>query len=107
MSTAVKPVIRDARIMGVSFRDTAAQNRYQQLVQGEQLAIEPEPANEFDPYAVKILTQDGVHLGYVPKEISAVLHVLTDVHAKLVTVVTRIEKNHPRIGVGIVLEEPG
>lgn len=44
---------------------------------GEKLKLEPEPNNEFDANAVKILTQNNVHLGYVPgvyaKAINALL----------------------------------
>ena len=30
--------------------------------------LEPEPTNEYDPNAIKVLAHDGHHVGYVPKD---------------------------------------
>lgn len=39
----------------------------------------PEPDNEFDPNAIKIIHEDGTHLGYIPaKETATVLSFLGD-----------------------------
>ena len=32
--------------------------------------LEPEPTNEYDPNAIKVLAHDGHHLGYVPKDMT-------------------------------------
>ena len=34
---------------------------------GELLLLKEEPENKFDPMAIRVLTQDGEHLGYVPR----------------------------------------
>ena len=33
--------------------------------------LEPEPDNEYDPNAIKVLAEDGHHVGYVPKDMTA------------------------------------
>ena len=33
--------------------------------------LEPEPTNEYDPNAIKVLAPDGHHLGYVPKDMTS------------------------------------
>lgn len=38
---------------------------------GQILVLEPEPDNPHDPYAVRVLTQDGIQLGYIPMTHSA------------------------------------
>jgi len=40
------------------------------LVEGEELNLVPEPDNKFDPNAIKI-EYEGTMLGYVPKKLSA------------------------------------
>jgi len=48
------------------------------LQPGAKLRLEPEPTNQFDPYAIKIFSVDA-HIGYVPKESSgAVAFVLAN-----------------------------
>jgi hypothetical protein len=32
--------------------------------------LEPEPTNEYDPNAIKVLAADGHHVGYVPKDMT-------------------------------------
>ena len=34
------------------------------------VALEPEPTNQYDPNAVKVL-HEGKHIGYVPRDLSA------------------------------------
>ncbi len=33
--------------------------------------LEPEPTNEYDPNAIKVLAHDGHHVGYVPKDMTS------------------------------------
>lgn len=33
--------------------------------------LEPEPTNEYDPNAIKVLAPDGHHVGYVPKDMTS------------------------------------
>lgn len=39
--------------------------------------LEPEPDNEYDPNAIKVLAADGHHVGYVPKDMTAHVRDLT------------------------------
>lgn len=55
----------NCKVKGTSFRspDEIAAARFCNL--GDTLILEPEPDNDIDPYAVKVLTMEGVHIGYV------------------------------------------
>jgi hypothetical protein len=33
--------------------------------------LEPEPSNPHDPNAIKVIAEDGHHVGYVPKDMTA------------------------------------
>lgn len=68
------PIIRNCGIAGVSFREPHAKQIVAGLRDGHQLAIALEASNPHDPYAVKVLTPEGVHLGYIPRESAAAIH---------------------------------
>lgn len=70
----IVPIIRRAKIVGSSFRQEHEKAAYQALAQGDRLAFEMEPANPADAFAVKVLTEEGVHVGYIPKEMSGCLY---------------------------------
>ena len=53
-------------IAGVKFRGAEARERITALAPGARLTLRPEPDNEYDPNAVKVLA-GGVHVGYLPK----------------------------------------
>lgn len=44
-----------------------AKTRIASLQSNEQLFLEPEPANEYDPNAVAVHTSEGTKIGYVPR----------------------------------------
>lgn len=52
-------------VKGLQYRDEDAQDAAYGLEEGDYLELEKEPDNEYDPYAVKVLTTDGYHIGYV------------------------------------------
>jgi hypothetical protein len=76
----VTPILRRSKIVGNYFRPAEAKAAFAALKQGDLLTFEMEPTNEYDPFAVKVLTAEGVFVGYVPKEFSGVFYTL----AKLV-----------------------
>ena len=53
-------------IAGMSYRDNIDEYL------GEHVGtLEAEPTNEYDPNAIKILAEDGHHVGYVPKDMTS------------------------------------
>ena len=44
--------------------------------------LEPEPTNPYDPNAIKILANDGHHVGYVPKDMTAEVRAFTQLPCK-------------------------
>ena len=55
--------LRILNVAGMSFRQ--GMGRYKGFIDA---ALVPEPKNEFDPNAIKIVAIDGHHLGYIPAE---------------------------------------
>jgi hypothetical protein len=58
--------IVEFNIAGLSYRDNI--DNYLGEFVG---TLEAEPTNPYDPNAIKILSSDGLHVGYVPKDITA------------------------------------
>lgn len=56
-------------IKGLHYRSDEAKNEAMRLIAGNEVELECEPDNSFDPYAVKILS-NGFHIGYISKNIS-------------------------------------
>lgn len=52
-------------VKGLRYRAEDAQDAAHELEEGDDLELEEEPDNEYDPYAIKVLTMDGYHIGYV------------------------------------------
>lgn len=52
-------------VKGLQYRDEEAQEAAEDLEEGDTLLLEREPENEHDSYAVKVLTTDNHHIGYV------------------------------------------
>ena len=60
-----------ATLVGAFARDTESRAAITELEIGddESLSLEPEPDNEYDPRAVKVIhTEFGYHLGYIPRD---------------------------------------
>ena len=55
--------LRILNVAGMSFRQ--GMGRYKGFIDA---ALVPEPKNEFDPNAIKVVAIDGHHLGYIPAE---------------------------------------
>lgn len=52
-------------VKGLQYRDEDAQDAAHELDVNDVLELEEEPDNEYDLYALKVLTVDGEHIGYV------------------------------------------
>ena len=55
--------LRILNVAGMSFRQ--GMGRYKGFIDA---ALVPEPKNEFDPNAIKVVAIDGHHIGYIPAE---------------------------------------
>lgn len=98
----LKPLFRNARIVGSSFRDEEAKTVYANLRVGDAVQFELEPTNEHDPFAVKVVVKDGTHVGYIGREMSAVLYA-TGVGDHIQAVVSEVgAKGGVMITVGLV-----
>ena len=53
------------KVAGVTYE--GRQSVVAELEVGEQLFFVPEPTNRYDPYAVKVMTESGEQVGYVPR----------------------------------------
>lgn len=72
------PVIRHAKVVGNFFRPKPDQVHFKELPEASPLGFELEPTNQFDPFAVKILSHAGVFIGYIPKEFSGAVYALEE-----------------------------
>ncbi len=61
-----------------------------QLLSGLVLCLRREPSNQHDDLAIEVLTDDGIKLGYVPRNRNPVLARLMDAGKLLVAEVTQI-----------------
>jgi len=86
-------------IAGVQFRPRDEINRAAKLMkEGDELLLEVEPSNKYDPNAIKILFVDVVEgerrttfLGYVPKKFSSEISALIELDSPLVCVVEAVD----------------
>ena len=69
-------------IAGVQFRPLEAKESFKGQEVGDELLLEREPDNKYDPNAVKILSGE-FHVGYVPKKFSSEVAALMDIDVKL------------------------
>jgi hypothetical protein len=75
------PAIMNERkffIAGVQFHPGAV-DAIRNLIEGDELFLEPEPTNKFDSNAIKILDENNNFLGYVPKKISAEISAMIEI----------------------------
>ena len=80
-------------IAGVQFRPTGVKEEIKKLLKHQNLILEPEPENEFDPNAIKIISinEEGkAFLGYVPKKFSAEILAALEVGIDLECIVEEI-----------------
>lgn len=61
---------------GLRYLDAHSMSRVSQLVPGEQLLLNPEPSNPEDPFAIRLMTSDGIHVGYCPRYLCEDIHSL-------------------------------
>lgn len=57
-------------IKGLWYRTEAEKDAAFCLKVGEELVLKKQPKNKYDPFAVKVMTTDGYHIGYVEADLS-------------------------------------
>ena len=63
-------IVRDFYIMGIRHHGDCKGvdcDKIKSLFAGTELTLVQEPENEYDPYAVKVVTREGTMLGYIPR----------------------------------------
>lgn len=65
-------------LMGASFRPTEIKDAIRGLEVGDELRLERDHENEYDENAIQLVTDDGVFLGFVRKELAAELAPILD-----------------------------
>jgi hypothetical protein len=57
-------------IAGPQYRKPFEKKRLAEMKKGDALILAREPTNSHDPKAVQVLSDDGVHVGYVPRPLN-------------------------------------
>jgi len=65
-------------IVGNNHRPLEAQQRYRELTKDESLTLVRDPGNSWDSNAIEVHTEDGVHIGFIPKTMNAELAAALD-----------------------------
>ena len=102
------PIIRNAPVKGAYFRGDMAKAACAQAEPGDSVELKLDPTNEHDEYCVEVHNAAGVFMGFVPKEISAVFHLLETVDITILAEVTGRDKGSqkwPLITAAAVLED--
>ncbi len=73
-----KLTLLECQIHGSHYYDCLKLIENNQLFVGEQLILKRQPDNEYDQYAIEVLTVEGKKLGYIPKNHSQILASLID-----------------------------
>ena len=63
----------NTRIAGVYFKDDDVKHYLKELPKGTKLILEPEPDNDVDANAIRVLTEEiegSIDLGYISKDIN-------------------------------------
>ena len=71
---------------GVRYRGPLVSDHISRLQRGQRVHLEPDPANEVNPEAVKIVDA-GLHLGYVPDPLIGYVHAVLEGRPATLTVV--------------------
>lgn len=60
-------ILSDFPVSGVYYRSSDAIDRAISLQEGEEIVLIPEPENSYDVNAIKVMTKDNYHIGYIPR----------------------------------------
>lgn len=65
-------------LRGANFRDPEAKFAAMEQVEGSVVTLEREPDNSYDTNAIRVITEAGIFIGYVAKEVAVELAPLLD-----------------------------
>lgn len=65
----IEGILGDFIIAGTYYRTLEEISRAENLQVNEELILLKEPTNNFDKNAIKVVTKDNYHLGYIPKNL--------------------------------------
>jgi len=96
----------DTYVAGICFRGDPAEITAG-LKQWDLLILKREPNNPYDRRAVKVLNQDGMHIGYIPRNRNEAIANLMDAGKHLYCEITGIGgfENDPQIAVRILMDD--
>lgn len=77
-------------VNGMRHRESIRNSWMYEVAPGDVLHLELEPKNNADPFAVKILTSNDMHLGYVPGIYNQALHALLKRDVPLTLLVRKV-----------------
>jgi hypothetical protein len=107
MPSQTFPLLRGLEVVGLFYRPPEAKAHALALVgDTHEGALEIEPTNQFDPFAVKVLLK-GVHVGYLPKTVSgSIFYLLSASTMASVPCLCLVERKGKdvKIAVGLDLE---
>ena len=92
-------------IRGAHFRGDDAKNIVALMSPGEAVALEPEPENPYDENAIRVLTGDDTHIGYIAKEDAASIMPYLDQGLRAVCRITGHASIHKPTCVVVVHDE--
>lgn len=65
----IKDILSDISIVGTFYRTSEEISRAENLQIGEEIFLVRDPGNSFDKNAIKVMTKDNYHIGYIPKNL--------------------------------------
>lgn len=101
------PIIRNAPVKGAFHMGDEAKEVAASIEEGARVQLRLAPDNKYDPYCVDVL-YGNVQFGYIPKEISAAIHLLASADVEVIAEITGRDKKGqkwPLITVAAVLED--
>jgi hypothetical protein len=79
------PLLRGLEVVGIHYRPDEVKARINAFPQGSAIeaTLRAEPTNPHDPHAVAV-DIDGIHIGYIPKTVSAMVALALGQHLHVV-----------------------
>ena len=93
------PTFTDVRLVGAYHRGPEVQAMAEALLPGDEVTLEREPENQYDPQAIKVMLRE-VHLGYIARQTAAFMAGYLDDGHSFTAKVTGKQGQYPLLQVG-------